>query len=444
MRHSAKVRVKKPMKKMIFSLGIYVGIIFCILILAYKYVNPAPPKKIVIMTGDGEGDYLHYAKAYKKIIQDENIDLVIKESSGTMANLKALQDPSSDADVGFVIDGLASSEQDPDLVSLGSLYYEPIWIFYRGLKEISRLNDLKGLRIAIGQTGGGTEALAVRLLEASGVNSKNTHFLELGWDASAAALRAKQVDVAFFVATPEDPEVEELMNDHSIRLMSMAQADAIIKHLPYLHHLQLPQGAMNLSKNLPEKNVDLVAATTTLVAKDDFHPALIYLLLKAATEVHREPGIFEKKNEFPTEKDYELPLADAAKQFYKSGAPFWQRYFPFWFATLVDRFILVIFPLLVMIYPTAKLIPRFFQRRTKNKILQRYGELKFLETQISKEKTLEKYQEQLFQLDEIESRVNAMKVPLDFAEHVYVLREHIDFVRRSLKRSLEIDRGGAN
>ena len=371
MKNGAQAKIKKPVKKLIFSFSVYLVGILCVVFLAIKYVNPAPPKKIVIITGDGEGDYLNYARAYKKIIKEEGIDLDIRPSSGTMDNLSALQDPSSDIDVGFVIDGLASSESDPDLVSLGSLYYEPIWIFYRGGKTLTRLNELKGLRIAVGQKGGGTEALALRLLEVSGIESDKAKFKNLGWDESVGALKTGQVDAAIFVATPEDPEIEELVSDKSIHLMSMDQADAISKHLPYLHHLRLPEGSMNLAQNIPNRKVDLVAATSTLVAKDDFHPALIYLLLKAATEVHREPGIFEAKNEFPTEKDYELPIAEAARQFYKSGAPFWQRFLPFWLATLVDRFILVILPLFVMIYPMVKMIPQLLQRRTKNKILQR-------------------------------------------------------------------------
>ncbi len=425
------------MKKVIFSLVIYMILIIGVLVLAYKYVNPAPPNKIVLMTGNGEGDYLQFAQAYQKLIKHEGITVEIRKSNGTMDNLKTLQDPNSDADVGFVIDGLASSDEDPDLVSLGSLYYEPIWIFYRGNKELKRLNDLKGLRIAIGQMGGGTEALSTRVLESSGVTKETAQFKSLGWEESVEALKTQKVDVVFLVATPEDPDVESLMDDPSVHLMSLDQAEAITKHLPYLHHLTLPEGAMNLTKNLPSRNIELVAATTTLVAKEDFHPALVYLLLKAATEVHREPGIFEAKNEFPTEKDYELPLDPAAKQFYKSGAPFWQRYLPFWLATLVERFLIVVFPLLVFIYPMAKSIPRFLERRTKNKILKRYGELKYLETLLEQEKTHEKYQLHLSQLDEIENRVNAMKIPLDFAEHVYVLREHIDFVRRNLRRGID-------
>jgi TRAP transporter TAXI family solute receptor len=426
-------------KKDLIYMSLYALAIVVFLAIAYKYVNPAPPNRIVLMAGDGEGDYLRYAKTYQELIKEEGVHVDIRKSSGTVENLSVLQDPTSDADVGFVIDGLASSEKDPDLVSLGSLYYEPIWIFYRGPHEITRLSQLQGLKLAVGEHGSGTEALASRLLDASGVTSKN-NFQYLDWEKAASAIRAGSIDAGFFVATPEDPQIEELISDPKIRLVSLDQAEALTRHLPFLHRVLLPHGAINLKENLPLKDVDMLAATTTLVAKEDLHPALMYLLLKAATQIHNEPGIFETKGEFPTDKDYELPLADAAKQFYKTGTPFWQRHLPFWLATLVDRFILVFLPLLALIYPMVKAIPRFFQWRTKNKIYKRYGELKYLETQILNEVNHEQYEAHLKKLDDIEETVNAMKLPLDFSEHVYVLREHIDLVRRSLHRDLENDR----
>jgi TRAP transporter TAXI family solute receptor len=438
----ASTHKPQNVRKDVIYFSLYVVFIVAVLVTAYRFVNPAPPDHIVMMAGDGEGDYLNYAKAYQAEIKDEGIRVDIRKSSGTVENLKALQDPTSDADVGFVIDGLASSEQDPDLVSLGSLYYEPIWIFYRGSRELTRLSQLQGLKISLGEHGSGTEALALRLLETAGVTDSGHAFQFMTWDAAEESLRAGRVDAAFFVATPEDPQIEELIADSSIRLMSLDQAEALTKHLPFLHELKLPHGAINLKQNLPAHDTQMLAATTTLVAKEDLHPALIYLLLKAATQIHNEPGIFESKGEFPTDKDYELPMADAAKQYYKSGTPFWQKHLPFWLAILVDRFILVGLPLIALIYPMIKAVPRFFQWRTKNKIYKRYGELKYLETQILNEVNHEQYQAHLRQLDVIEDRVNDMKLPLDFSEHVYVLREHIDLVRRSLQRDLENDRKG--
>ena len=431
-----KIFFGRSIKDILVAFGPSVLLLIIALAFAYKYVNPAPPRHIVISTGADEGDYNTYAKLYKDIIKDDGITLEIRPSSGAAENLKRLQDPKSDVDIGFVQDGLGSSEAAPDLVSLGSLYYEPIWIFYRGQKEVSRFSELIGKKIAVGEQGSGTEMLTLRLLKASGVDSISAKFIHTSWLESAHALTQGDVDAAFFFATPDDPLIGKLVADKSIRLMSLDQAEAITRQIPFLHHLVLPHGSLNIKLNLPAKDIHLVSPTATLLMRDSLHPALVYLLLKAATQVHSEPGIFEKKDEFPIDKDYEFPLSDEAKHFYKSGTPFWQRYLPFWLATLVDRFIIVIFPLMALVIPLVKLVPRILDWRLKSRFYKRYGELKFLETQIKAEPNHNKYAEHLRQLDEIEDRVNHMKVPLDFSDHVYGLREHIDFVRGRLTGGL--------
>jgi TRAP-type uncharacterized transport system substrate-binding protein len=349
-----------------------------------------------------------------------------------MENLKTLQDPKSGVEAGFVQDGLGSTEEQPDVSSLGSLYYEPIWIFYRGRSEITRFSQLKGKRIAAGAEGGGTRALAMRLLKASGVDEADATLLPIGAQDAVAALRNGKVDAAFFVRTPEDPMLEGLFHDDNLRLMSVDQAEAITRSNPFLHHLVLPHGAIDLARDIPDHDVDLVSPTATLLVKDTLHPALVYLLLKAISQVHSEPGILERKGEFPIDKDYQFPLIDEAKHFYKSGTPFWQRYLPFWLATLVDRFILFVIPAMALILPMVRALPRFMQWRVKSKIYARYGELKYLETQVSSELEAERRKHYLVQLDAIEERVNHMKVPLDHTEHIYSLRQNIDFVRRRL------------
>ena len=406
--------------------------------LAYKYVNPAPPNHLVIITGEGEGDYQSYAKLYKDILKEDGVTLEIRPSSGAMENYQKLKDEKSDVDVGFVQDGLGDSEEAPDLSSLGSLYYEPVWVFYRSsLKEITRFSQLIGKRIAVGNEGGGTHALSEKLLRSSGVTPKNAQYRMLSWQAAADALHSSSAgtaaDAAFFLATPDEPLIKQMLADKSLRLMSVDQAEAITRQIPFLHHLILPHGAIDLTHNLPPEDVHLVSPTATLLVRDSLHPALAYLLLKAASQVHGEPGIFERKNEFPIDKDDQFPLSDQARAYYKTGAPFWQRYLPFWLATLVERFIVFIIPALVFVLPVLRLFPRFASWRIKSKIYRHYGELKFLETQVQLDKTHQKDSKYLEELDQIEARVNAMKVPLEYQEHLYGLRGHIEFVRARFK-----------
>ncbi len=239
------------------------------------------------------------------------------------------------------------------------------------------------------------------------------------------------------MATAEDPLIKTMVLDQSLHLMSVDQADAITRKIPYLHHLVLPHGTFDLNKNIPEHEIDLISPTATLLVKDSVHPALAYLLLRAATQVHGDPGIFEKKGEFPINKDYQFPLSDEARAFYKSGTPFWQRYLPFWLATLVERFIILVIPSLVLIIPVVKLVPKILDWRLKSRFYKRYGELKFLETQIKTDLNKTNFVSFLEKLDSIEDRVNHMKVPLDFSDQIYGLREHIEFVRGKLQKFLD-------
>ena len=406
------------------------------------YINPAPPSQLVISTGNGEGEYDEYANLYQDTFKEEGITLTIRKSSGAVENYNRLKDPKSDVDVGFVHDGLGSVEEAPDLASLGSMYYEPIWIFYRasmdhGNNGMTRFNHLLGKKISVGNEGGGTHILSLKILKASGINETNSKLLNLGWQEATDDLKAGKIDAAFFLATANDKIVRELIATPGIRLMSLDQAEAITRQMPSLHHLILPHGAMNLERNLPDHDVDMISATATLLVKDSVHPALIYLLLKAASQVHDDPGIFEKKNEFPIDKDDQFPLSAEAKNFYKSGTPFWQKLLPFWLATLIERFILIAIPLLAVALPVARMIPKFYQWRTRKKIHQRYGELKYLETLVSRENYSGKTEKHLHELDRIEERVKDMKLPIEYAEHLYSLRGHIDFVREKLQKKHE-------
>ena len=420
------------------SLAIGVPFIFSAAIIAaiLHFTDPTPPKHIVISTGEGEGEYEQYAKLYQELLHDEGVKLELRTSSGSSQNYQRLKDPNSDVEIGFVQDGFGSPEEAPDLVSLGSLYYEPIWIFYRGHAHWSRLSDLQSKKIAIGKDGGGTQALTLKLLKASGITEVNSKMIHLGWEDSVKAFKNNEIDAAFFLATPRDALIQKLLRDPTLHLMSLDQAEGISRQMPYLHHLILPHGSIDLNANIPSEDVHLTSPTATLLVKDSLHPSLMYLLLKAATQVHGEPGLFEDKNEFPEDKDFQFPMAEEAKSFYKNGLPFWQKMLPFWLASLFDRFLLVALPALALILPLLKLIPKLYQWRIRKRIYQHYGDLKFLEIKSGDAKTPQVLEKHLAELDQIETRVNRMKLPLDFSDHLYSLRGHINFVRQRLKETL--------
>ena len=431
-----KIFFGRSIKDLLFALGPSMLVLLLVIVVAYKFLDPAPPTHLVIATGDNEGDYQVFAQQYQELLKKEGVHLEIRSSSGPVENLQLLENDDSNVDAAFVQDGVGAPATQPDLVSLGSLDYEPLWGFYRGGKILKRFSELKGKKIAVGRPGRGTRLIALQLLKESGVDETNSKLISIGGVDGAQALKKGEVDVAFFLLTPEDPLIEELGRNPNLHLMSVDQAEAITRQIPSMHHLILPHGAFDLEKNLPDQDSHLVASTATLLVRDDLHPALSFLLLKAAKEVHGGPGMFEKRGEFPINKDDQFPLSPDAKQFYKSGGPFWQRYLPFWLAAWIDRFILIVIPVMAIVLPMLRTIPRLYKWRIRTRIYKRYGELKFLETRLKTNASKSEAQEFIQELDVIEERVNKMKVPLEFAEHIYSLRGHIHFVRERLGSSL--------
>lgn len=431
-----KIIFGRSLKDIVLAIGPLTLLFVAALIAAYFFLDPAPPTHLVIAAGSNQGDYRIYAKLYQDFLKQEGVDLTIRSTSGPEENLRLLQDDNAHVDIAFMQDGIGNPQQQPDLVSFGSLYQEPIWIFYRAGHEMTKLAQLQGKRIAIGPETSGTNILARTLLDESGVNTQNTTFINIGLEEAAQSLRDGGVDAALFLSSADDPLIDSLATDPKLSLMDVQQAEAISRQNPYLHHLVLPQGAFDLRHSIPDHDVNLVSPTATLIARDDLHPALIFLLLKAATEVHNAPGMFEKKDEFPSDQASTFPIDRDAKAFYKTGTPFWQRHLPYWLASLVDRFIIIVIPILALALPLIRLVPKIYQWRVRSRIFKRYGELKDLETQVKPDSLSTEFTSILGQLDDIEARVNAMRVPLDYSDHIYVLREHIDFVRGRIRRLL--------
>ncbi len=431
-----KIYFGRSLKDILFAFVPACLLVFAAASVAYKFVNPAPPNRIVISTGDDLDDFQTYAKIYKDLLKEDGIELVARPSSGPSENLKRLKDNASGVQVGFVQDGVGNPDEAQDISSLGSVYYEPVWVFHSGKSSITRLSELIGQRIAIGKVSSGTNILARRILKLNGVTALNSEFIESGKKAAVEDLISGKVDTAIFLTTGDDPLIATLLNEPKLKLISLDQAEALTRQIPFLHHLVLPHGAIDLQANIPSQDIHLVAPTVTLLVRDDLHPALVYLLLKAAVQIHSAPGLFEKKDEFPIDKDFQFNLRDEAKNFYKSGTPFWQRFLPFWLATLLDRFLLLVIPVVALFLPMIKLVPKLYVWRIRNRIFQRYGELKFIETQAHPGENSEKYSELLEKLDAFESKVNQLKVPLDYSDYIYSLREHIDFVRIRIQNRL--------
>ena len=399
---------------------------------AYKLIDPAPPRHIVIATGSSSPNHNAFARIYQVLLQKEGIQVEIRDSEGDIENIQALKDPNSKVDFAFVQDGIARSEGAGSLQSLGSLYYEPAWVICRCSPEVSHLSMLKGKRIAIGAVNDGTNILAKNLLSTSGVTSANTHLIAIGGEEAAKKLSNRKIDAMIVVDSPESDVIKRVLRKDGIRLISLDDAEAYARLNPSLHHLVLPEGAMDIARNIPRQSVHLVAPTATLVTREDTHPALIYLMMKIINQVHNEPSIFNAKGTFPSAHSNDFPLSTQAANFYKSGLPTLDKYLPFWIATFISRSFIIILPLLAIIIPLSKIVPKAFDWVIRRKLLKYYGELRYLENLLKENSPVKNRAFFLERLNEIEARVKELKIPITYSQDLYNLRSHIDLVRSKL------------
>jgi uncharacterized protein len=405
------------------------------LFFAYKFIDPAPPRKIVIATGNADLNYNAFAAVYGVFLKQEGITLETRTTSGDSENLRLLKDPDSDVDIAFIQDGVAHAEGAGSLLSLGSLYYQPVWVFCRCKLETTHLSALKGKKIAIGYTGNGTHTLVTTLLSESGVNARNSRLIATGGEEAAEALRLGKLDAAFFVDVVSSDTIRTLVEDKHLSLISLDTAEAFSRKFSFLHHLVLPEGAMDLARNVPAHDVHMVAPTATLVIKENMHPALVYLMMKVVSQVHSGASMFNAKDEFPSAKDTDFPLSTQALNFYKSGLPIIDKYLPFWAATFVNRTLIVILPLLALLIPLTKIIPMIYVWLVKRKLFRYYGELRYLDTLLMEISSAEELKTCLEKLNEIESKVVNIKLPVPFSQYAYELRAHIELVRSKLQHS---------
>ncbi|HVY07758.1 MAG TPA: TAXI family TRAP transporter solute-binding subunit [Burkholderiales bacterium] len=419
------------------TMATVLAVALVLFLLAFRFVEPAPPNSIVISTGAVDGGYHMFAVRYQEILARDGVKLELRPSAGSQENVSRLIDDSSDVEVGFLQGGSAFAANAPDLVSLGSIYYEPLWVFYRG-NEIHDFGGLQGKRLAIGPEESGTRALALQLLAVNAAVMPPTVMMPYSGRDATELLLAGQIDAFFLVGPPESPLVEQLMAAPGIRLLSLDRADAYVRRFPSLTKLTLPQGVFDFVKNIPARDVTLVSPTANLLAVDGLHPALAFLLMRAATEVHGGSGLLHKAGEFPAPLNAEFPLSEEARRYYKSGPPFLQRYLPYWAAVLVDRLWITLLPVLALLVPLGRVIPAVYRWRARSRIYRWYAKLKEVELEQDANSSPERLVELLGRLDEIERAVNRINTPLAYTDNLYAFRQNVNLVRQRLQSQMAI------
>ncbi|MDP3637921.1 MAG: TAXI family TRAP transporter solute-binding subunit, partial [Azonexus sp.] len=374
---------------------------------------------------------------YAAILARSGVRLEIRTSAGSLENLAHLRN--DEAQIGFVQGGVLAPKEDLDaeddsgLLSLGSVFYEPVWVFYRGETRLERLTELRGKRIAIGQEGSGIRQLAKTLLDANEI-PVNGDLLPLSGLLAAEELQQGRIDAAFIIAAESAPVVQVLLRSPGVKVMSFAQANAYQRRFPYLTRLTLPQGVADLVRDFPPEDIKVLAPTANLIIRDDLHPALQTLLLQAASEVHGKSGFFQSAGEFPAYMDQMLPLSPEAARYLRSGPPFLQRYLPFWLAVLIDRLIVLLLPIVALLIPLLRIAPALYTWRVRSKVFRSYGELKFLEDDLKHHYDPARLAEYRSRLDALDEEASQLHVPLGFTDLVYTLREHVNLVRHILDK----------
>lgn len=425
---------REAIKDGLFIVGLPLLAIVAAFWFTAKYIKPATPDRFVMTTGPEGGAYQLFAREYQKILARDKVTIVLKPSAGSVENLQQLQTPKSDVEAALAQAGIITGEPPSGLRSLGAMYYEPLWIFYRGKEDIDRITQFAGKRVAIGPEGSGTRALALQLLKAGGALTAATELLPLGSNDAVNALIDGHADAALLVASSDAPTVLTLATAKDIKIVSLVQAEAFARRFPFLTVLHLPRGTVDLALDLPAHDTALLATTANLVVTEDFHPALGFLLLEAATEVHGRAGILHKSGEFPAPRESDFPLADEAVRFYKSGPPFLQRYLPFWVANFIQRMLILLVPFFAVLLPTMRFLPMLIEWRAKSRLFKWYGDLQQLEQEISAQPDGAQLDHYMDRLDEIEHGVNNTRISTNHSDWSYNLRSHIDLVRNRLQK----------
>jgi len=360
-------------KKLVWVAAPALVLVLIVFAIVNRLVEPLPPRRITISTGRENGAYYLYAKEYAKLAEADGFSVEIITGAGTVETLKRLK--AGQAMAGFVQGGTAEAAPTEGLLSLGSLYYEPVWLFHRRTRPLRGLNDLRGLSIQVGEEGSGIRPLALRLLRDSGVTPQNSQILALTTEGAATALETGRIDAAFFIMAPTVPLVRRLLLSPTVSLWSVRRTLAYTTRYRFLSSVTLGEGVVDLVTDVPSQDVLLLAATATLVVREDVHPVIVRLLLKTAEIVHSRPGLFEAPNAFPSDAFVELPLHEVARRYLRKGPPFLERYLPFWIAVTAERWALLLLPVVGILLPLARILPSLYNAQMRRHVTRWYREV---------------------------------------------------------------------
>jgi len=426
--------------KRMFGIGTLLFVAAALLI--WPLVPPPLPKTIRIGTGPADGRYRVFGERIANRLRTQGFEVELVASEGSSENLARLQEADSRLDVAIVQGGVADSASAAQVEGIASLFYEPIWIFHRSEDPYDLMSDLRGKTIAIGRPGSGSAPLARSLLAANGVIDGDSHGSRLvpqGGEPALAALRAKKVDAAIFVQAPTDQMIHHLFESKDVALMLFQRGDAYAARFGHLNVLHIPRGFVSFERDLPKRDVQLLATTANLVMRKDTHPRLVPLLIEMCRDELVKGSMLAAPGVFPSIDDVDVPPSEVAVRYFRRGPSFLYRYLPFQLAHAVNRMVLLLIPLLTLLYPLVKGAGPLYRWIVNRRIYPWYPVLRDLEHALDAAQSPEERAEIARQFDELDDKVAAIKVPTRFTGEVFELRRHIALVRGKRPADLKSD-----
>ena len=417
-------------RELLTSAGPFLALAIALLALAYFWLDPNPPKQVTLATGPAQSAYDEFGKRYAKALSAYGIDVKLVRAEGAAQNLQWLDQ--GKVDLGFVQGGSNNSQiQDPQaLVSLGSLFVEPLWLFYRSAEPLNALPDFSKLRMNVGTLGSGVPHLMSQLFDLNRMDESTLKLSRLSQTPATVAFLNNELDALVFASAPESSMVQMLLQTPGVRLMNVAQSEAYSRRFQFLTPVTLPRGVVDLAGDIPPQDVRLVATTTTLLARQHVHPALLQLFSQTALALHGQAGWFSRTHEFPNVEHTEFAISDEAQRAIRNGIPLLQRYLPFAYANLIERMWLALGLILAVLLPLSRIVPPLYQFRIRSRVFRWYGQLRNIEDRAATQR--EPVSELVSELQRLESKVEQSAVPLSYADELYALRNHIELVRQKL------------
>jgi hypothetical protein len=426
---------RRPFRDLLSIYGLVFLLAIAGFVVAWQFVEPAPPKHLVMATGSPEGAYHRFGLQYREILARHGIELELLNTSGSVENLELLTDPKSKVDVALLQGGIGTKDDASGLTALASLFYEPLWIFRHEEPAPLTLADFTGRRVAIGEPGSGTLLTMRRLIENNALPTTAFEALELGGDEAADALLNGHADIAGFVASEQAPYIKRLLLSDGIHLTPFIRAEAYKRRFYSLSSVVLPRGAADLRRDIPPTDITMLAGIASLTAKKELHPTLVLLLVQAAVEIHSGGGLFEKQGEFPSIYNTTFPIHKDARRYLVKGPPLLQRYLPFWIAVTLDRLLILLIPLVTLLFPLFKIAPPTYRWRIRKKIYNHYRYLFDVETALLTNPSMADLDRCIMQMEDIEEQLAEVHVPLSYADQLYHLRMHVRFVKQRVDQA---------